>query len=151
MAEVFWHNLNIAEIEKIQRTNLKEGLTEKEVVVRKREFGPNEPPEKKPPSLFELFFKQFESLLVLILVFAGILALFFGEFTDALAIFLIVLLNAIIGFYQERKASRIFQELKKILKMEAHVIRDKKEKIINAIDLVPGDIVIISAGDKVPD
>lgn len=150
MAEILWHNLNIAEIEKIQRTNLKEGLTEKEVVIRKREFGPNELPEKKPPSLFELFFKQFESLLVLILVFAGILALFFGEFTDALAIFLIVLLNAIIGFYQERKASRIFQELKKILKMEAHVIRDKKEKIINAIDLVPGDIVILSAGDKVP-
>ena len=150
MSEVFWHNLKIEEIEKIQRTSLKEGLSEKEIEIRQREFGKNEIPEEKPPSNFSLFLSQFKHLFIIILLFAAFLSLIFHQFLDALAIFLVLLFNAFLGFYQERKAIKILEELKKILKIEAKVIREGRERIIDATELVPGDLILLSAGDKVP-
>jgi len=150
MAEIFWHNLKVEEIEKLLRTDLKEGLSEKKAKLREREFGKNQIPEKKPPSNFSLFLSQFKHLLILILIFAGVFSLIFRQYLDALAIFLVVLFNAFLGFYQERKAMKILEELKKILKIEAKVIREGKEKVIDAKDLVPGDLILLTAGDKVP-
>jgi len=150
MSEVFWHNLKIEEIEKIQRTSLKEGLSEKEIEIRQREFGKNEIPEEKPSSNFSLFLSQFKHLFIIILLFAALLSLVFHQFLDALAIFLVLLFNAFLGFYQERKAIKILEELKKILKIEAKVIREGRERIIDARELVPGDLILLSAGDKVP-
>jgi P-type Ca2+ transporter type 2C len=150
MAEVFWHNLKVKEIERIQRTDLKNGLSEKEVEIRKREFGKNEIPEEKLPSNFSLFFSQFKHLFIIILLFAAFLSLIFHQFLDALAIFLVLLFNAALGFYQEKRAIKILAELKKILKIEAKVIREGREKILDAKELVPGDLILLSAGDKVP-
>ena len=150
MAKVFWHNLETKEIEKIQRTDFKNGLTEKEVKIRQKEFGFNEIPEKEPLTKLAIFLNQFKSVLILILIFAGVLVLLLRHFADALAIFLIVLLNAIIGFFQDYKAIKIFEELKKILKIEARIIREGREKIVDAKELVPADIVVLSPGDKVP-
>jgi len=150
MSEVFWHNLKIEEIEKIQRTSLKEGLSEKEIEIRQREFGKNEIPEEKTSSNFSLFLSQFKHLFIIILLFAALLSLVFHQFLDALAIFLVLLFNAFLGFYQERKAIKILEELKKILKIEAKVIREGRERIIDARELVPGDLILLSAGDKVP-
>ncbi len=150
MAEVFWHNLEIDEIEKILKTNLKDGLSEKEIRVRQKEFGLNEIPEKKPLSKLTIFFNQFKNLFILILILAGFAILFLGEKIDALAVFLVVLVNAIVGFFQEYKAGKIFQSLKKVLKIESKVIRDGKIKQVEAKDLVCGDIVVLEAGDKVP-
>jgi len=150
MANVFWHNLEIKEVERIQRTNLKEGLSEKEVEIRKKEFGKNEIPEEKLPSNLSLFFSQFKHLFIIILLFAAFLSLIFHQFLDALAIFLVLLFNAFLGFYQEKKAIKILSELKKILKIEAKVIREGREKVIDAKELVPGDLILLSAGDKVP-
>ncbi|MGB9743447.1 MAG: cation-translocating P-type ATPase [Minisyncoccales bacterium] len=150
MAEIFWHSLKIEDIERIQRTDLRSGLSEKEVEIRKREFGLNEIKEKKPATKLIIFLRQFKSVLILILLFAAVLLLFLAEFVDSLAVFLILLLNATIGFFQEYKATKIFESLKKVLKIEARVIRDKRERIIEAKDLVPGDIVVLTAGQKVP-
>jgi Ca2+-transporting ATPase len=150
MAEVFWHNLKVEEIEKIQRTDLRNGLSEKEVEIRKREFGENEIPEEKLPSNFSLFLSQFKHLFIIILLFAAFLSLIFHQFLDALAIFLVLLFNAALGFYQEKKAIKILSELKKILKIEAKVIREGREKVVDARELVPGDLILLSAGDKVP-
>jgi len=150
MTEIFWHNLTVEETGKVLRTSLKDGLFEKDVKFRQREFGKNEIPEKKPLSDFSLFFSQFKHLLVLVLFFAGFLSLIFRQWLDFLAILLIVLFNAGFGFYQEKKAIKILQELRKILTIKAKVIREGKERIIDAKDLVPGDLILLSSGDKVP-
>ena len=96
MAEIFWHNLEIEEVAKLQRTNLKEGLSEEEVKVRQREFGKNKLPEEKPLSRLRIFFEQFRSPLIYILVIAGIITLILKDFTDAIVIFGAVFLNTIV-------------------------------------------------------
>jgi len=159
MAKIFWHNLEIGEVAKILRTDIENGLTEKEVEIRQREFGKNLLPEEKPLSSLKLFFEQFKSPLIYILVIAGIVALFFserevtgilGKYSNSIIIFGAVFLNTIIGFFQENKTSKILSELKKIVKIKAHVIREGNEKEIDEIELVPGDIFLLSPGSKVP-
>jgi len=150
MAEIFWHNLEPKEVEKLLRTDIEMGLVEKEVAIRQREFGKNKLPKEKPPSKLSLFLAQFKSILIFILIVAGFFTLIYQKYTDTVAIFLIVLINALIGFYQEYRASKILEELKKILKIEAKAKRDGSPKILDSTELVPGDIVILSAGDKVP-
>jgi P-type Ca2+ transporter type 2C len=109
MAEVFWHNLKVKEIERIQRTDLKNGLSEKEVEIRKREFGKNEIPEEKLPSNFSLFFSQFKHLFIIILLFAAFLSLIFHQFLDALAIFWFYFLMQLWGFTKKKGQSRFWQ------------------------------------------
>jgi len=150
MAEIFWHNLSKEEVIKTLRSDIDVGLTEKEVEIREREFGKNKLPEEKPPSRLEIFSAQFKSILIFILIVAGFFTLIYKKYTDTIAIFLVVLINTIIGFYQEYRASKILEELKKIVKIEAKVKRDGSQKILDSTELVPGDIVILSAGDKVP-
>jgi len=150
MAEIFWHNLSKEEVIKTLRSDIDVGLTEKEVEIREREFGKNKLPEEKPPSRLEIFSAQFKSILIFILIVAGFFTLIYKKYTDTIAIFLVVLINTFIGFYQEYRASKILEELKKIVKIEAKVKRDGSQKILDSTELVPGDIVILSAGDKVP-
>jgi len=159
MAEIFWHNLEIGEVEKILRTDIENGLTEKEVEIRQREFGKNLFPEEKPLSGLKLFFEQFKSPLIYILVIAGLVAFFFprkensgilAKYSDSIIIFGAVFLNTIIGFFQENKTSKILSELKKLVKIKAYVIREGNEKEIDQTELVPGDILILNPGNKVP-
>ncbi|PIZ87500.1 MAG: hypothetical protein COX92_01085 [Candidatus Nealsonbacteria bacterium CG_4_10_14_0_2_um_filter_40_15] len=149
-AATFWHNLKIEEAVKTLRTNIKEGLSEEEVKIRQKEFGKNKLPEEKPLSRLRIFLEQFRSPLIYILVIAGIVTLVLKEFTDAIVIFGAVFLNTIVGFLQENKASKTLRELKKVVKHEAEVLRDGNLKIINSQEIVPGDIVILNPGDKVP-
>lgn len=149
MPEVFWHNLSIEEAVKLLRTEIKKGLTQKEVEIRQKEFGKNKLPEEKPISGVKIFIEQFRSPLVYILLLAGFLTLVLKEFSDAIVIFGAVFLNSIFGFFQENKASKTLHALKKIVKDEAQVQREGHFKIIDAIDLVPGDILILNPGDKV--
>jgi len=150
MAEIFWHNLSIEEIAKLQRTNLKEGLSEEEVQSRQKEFGKNKLPEEKPLSRLRIFLEQFRSPLIYILVIAGIITLILRDFTDAIVIFGAVFLNTIVGFIQENKASQTLRALKRVVKHETEVQRAGNFKIIDSIDLVPGDIIVLNPGDKVP-
>jgi len=145
-----WHNLPIREAAKILEADLEEGLTEKEVEIRQEKLGKNLLPEEKSLSGVRIFLEQFRSPLIYILVIAGAITLIFKEYTNSIVIFGAVILNTIVGFFQEKKASQALRELKKTIKPEAKVIRGGNEKVINSADLVPGDILVISPGDKIP-
>jgi len=150
MAEIFWHNLDSKEVTKILRTNIEKGLSEKEVKIHQREFGENKLPEEKALSRLKIFLEQFRSPLIYILIVAGIVTLILKEYADAIVIFGAVFLNTIVGFIQENKASQALSELKRIVKHTAEVLRGGGLKIIDSAELVPGDIVILNPGDKVP-
>lgn len=113
-------------------------------------YGPNEIKTKNEYTIFRIILSQFSSFLILILIISGSVSIFLKETLDGIAIFLIVAVNAFIGFLQEYKAENAIKALKKMVIPEATVIRDNEEKIIPATELVPGDIVLISEGDKIP-
>ncbi|MEK7510035.1 MAG: HAD-IC family P-type ATPase, partial [Patescibacteria group bacterium] len=145
-----WHAISWEETAAILETNAKNGLAEKEGEKRKEIFGPNTLPEEKPPSRSRIFFKQFGSPLVFILVIAGFVTFGFHEYTDSMVIFGTVLFNTFIGYLQENKASNALIQLKKILKGKASVWRGGERKEIPSEDLVPGDIIFLNPGSKVP-
>ncbi|MBI5465313.1 HAD-IC family P-type ATPase, partial [Candidatus Gottesmanbacteria bacterium] len=126
------------------------GLTSQEAQERLKEFGLNILPEKPPPSSFLIFLDQFKSPLVYVLLFAAGVTLFLRNFPDMAIILLAVFINTILGFYQERKASRALFALKKILTPMAWVLRGDRRQLLETRFLVPGDLVFLTAGDKVP-
>lgn len=125
------------------------GLTEQEALNRLTKFGPNLLPEPKKPSLIIQFFDQFKNFLVLILIFAAIISAFFGELIDTIAIIGITILNAILGVAQERRAEKALEAVKKLSSPQSKVLRDGKIRVIDSSLVVPGDILILEAGDKV--
>jgi len=148
--EIPWHNLSWEEVVKKLHSNPKDGLTKKKVKTQREKFGKNLLPEEGSLSKLGILLEQFKSPLIYILVIAGIVVLIFKEFTDAIVIFGAVFLNVIVGFFQENKAGNALKKLKKIVKIHTQVIREGNSKVINSIELVPGDIFILSPGDKVP-
>lgn len=144
-----WHNLSTEEVLEILKS-LKSGLSAEEAKKRLKHYGRNKLTEEKPPSPLIIFLRQFRSPLIYILVIAGFVTFLLKDYTDSIVILGAVFLNAFIGFFQENKTSKILVELKKIVKDKAHVIRDNKEKEIDAADLVPGDVFILEAGNRVP-
>jgi len=150
MATIFWHNLSVKEAIKVLKTNRNYGLDEKEIPLRQTEFGMNALPEEKPLSWLRIFLSQFKSPLIYILLASGFITLFLREYTDSVVIFGSAILNTIIGFIQENKASRALTKLKKMAQTSALVLRNNNLKVINAKELVPGDIITLNAGDKVP-
>ncbi|MCT8336244.1 HAD-IC family P-type ATPase [Methanoculleus sp. Afa-1] len=127
-----------------------EGLSDAEVARRREIFGENALPEKRPPTVIEVFLRQFMSPLIYVLLAAGIISLLFADFTDAAFIFVVILINAVIGTFQEVKAERSATALQQMLKIYARVIRGGREATIPAEDLVPGDRVALESGDRVP-
>jgi len=125
------------------------GLTEAEVQKRFAKYGKNVLRKFKTKSKFMIFLGQFNSLLVYILILAAAVSAVIGHFIDAGVIGLIVILNAIIGFVQEYKAEAIIEKLKKSLNYKVMVNRDGVHKEVDSRFLVPGDIVILEAGDKI--
>lgn len=126
------------------------GLSLSTAQERLKEHGKNEIKRvRKRPILFD-FIEQFTNLFALILIFAGFLSLFLGNGKDALILFLIVFLNAIVGFFQEFKAEKTIEALQKIVPKEATVKREGKIIRVNVSEIVPGDVVILQAGDTVP-
>jgi Ca2+-transporting ATPase len=128
----------------------KTGLTKKEVEFRLSKFGRNRLLVKKKISLFQRFIAQFKEMMVLILIGAGIIAVLLKETFDASIIFFVIILNAIIGVIQEYKAEKAVEALKKMMNPQATVLRDGEEKVILAEELVPGDILILEEGTRVP-
>lgn len=127
-----------------------EGLSEQKVVELLERYGPNKLPEAKSSTLWQLWWRQFTSPLVWILILATGVSFFVGETHEAWFIVLVLAINAVVGFVQEFKAERTLASLKKTLALEARVIRGGREFYVSSEDLVPGDIVVIKAGDKVP-
>ncbi|MFH1256009.1 MAG: cation-translocating P-type ATPase [Candidatus Diapherotrites archaeon] len=126
------------------------GLGETEAVARLEKFGANELEKGKKFSAVKLFFGQFSNFLVLILLAAALISFFFGDALDASAIFAIVILNAALGFVQEFKAEKAMEALRKMTALKANVLRGGIAREIDATLLVPGDLVLLGAGDKVP-
>src|SRR3989344_4482975 len=145
----FWA-LTVQKVVEILDTNTRNGLSEGEAERRIQVFGPNviEKPRRAPG--FFILLNQFKSPLILILLFAGIVTLFIAHYRDTLFIFAAVIANAALGFYQEYKAEKALAELKTYLRQRARVIRDGVEREIDAAELVPGDIVHLAQGDRIP-
>ncbi|MFQ6056697.1 MAG: HAD-IC family P-type ATPase, partial [Methanosarcinales archaeon] len=148
--KIQWHSLSIKEVAKLLKTDVRRGLLEKEVKPRQKEFGLNKLPEEKPLSKLRIFFEQFKSPLIYILLIAGVVTLILQEYTDSIVIFLAVFINATFGFFEENKASKTLRTLKKILKVKTIVLRDGNKKEVLQEEIVPGDIIILNPGDKVP-
>jgi len=131
-------------------TRIGEGLTQAEAGKRLEEHGPNELAEKPRPGFFKMLMAQFSNFLVIILIIAAIVSLLLGEIVDAVAIMVIVVLNAIVGVVQESKAEAALAALQKMAAPNAQVIRDGHQITVPSRELVPGDIVTIEAGNYIP-
>ena len=145
-----WHSLGIVPCATQLQADLVKGLSPLEAGLRLQRFGANRLAAKKPRSLWFKFFDQFKNLLVGILVGAALLAGAVGDLEDAVVILIVVVLNAALGFYQEYRAEATLAALKKMLAQHARVRRGGEVFNIPAHDLVPGDIVLLEAGDRVP-
>ncbi|KXG78193.1 Calcium-transporting ATPase 1 [Fervidicola ferrireducens] len=145
-----WYALRSTEAAEILNTSLSEGLSSETAQQRLKEFGYNELVGKKGPTLFEMFLDQFKDFLVIILIVASLISILIGEVIDSLVIIFIVILNAVLGVVQEYKANKALDALKKMAAPEAKVIRDSTVQVIPARELVPGDIVLLEAGNYVP-
>lgn len=145
-----WHAVEIAEA--AQRLNVRPsmGLALPEAALRLASVGFNRLAGQPPRSPWLLFLSQFKSILILILIGAATLAALIGNVKDAGVILAVVVINAIVGFYQEYRAERSLAALKKMLPLRTHVRRDGKKLDIDAEALVPGDVVLLEAGDRVP-
>jgi len=146
---IIWHTLSRAKIIQELKTSTK-GLEKGEVKKRLEKYGLNILAKDYKFSFALVFFNQFKSALVYILVIAGFISLAFGKYIDAIVIFVAVFLNVIVGFIQEYKANKSLEKLNKVIKQETLVLRDGQEIVLEAQYLVPGDIVILKAGDRIP-
>ncbi|WP_214041277.1 HAD-IC family P-type ATPase [Methanoculleus sp.] len=126
------------------------GLPDEEVARRREVFGENALPQKRPPTVLEVFLRQFTSPLIYVLLVAGIISVLFVDLTDAAFIFIVILVNAVIGTFQEVKAERSATALQQMLKIRARVRRGGREATVPAEDLVPGDRIVLESGDRVP-
>ncbi len=126
------------------------GLTEQEFQSRIAQYGLNEIKEKRRTSPIKIFLNQFKTFIVGILLVAIIISSIIKEYTDATVILIILVINAVLGFIQEYKAERAIEALKKLTSSKAKAIRDGKEKEIDSKFLVPGDVIIVETGDKIP-
>ncbi|RYD03025.1 hypothetical protein N752_21685 [Desulforamulus aquiferis] len=144
-----WHATTEEEAVRKLDTNLN-GLNENQVNERRQRYGSNILQVKEPPTLVGIFLHQFLSPLIYILLVAGVISVLLGEIVDAIFIFGVVLLNAIIGTVQEWNAEKSAAALQNLLKVVVVARRDGMEQEINAEDLVPGDVVLLESGNKVP-
>jgi Ca2+-transporting ATPase len=145
-----WCSLDKEEIAKILETDLENGLSEEEVRERQKKYGKNVLPEKKSVSFLNLFFNQFKEVLTIILLIATFISLILGEIKDAIAIFIIVIINSLLGAVQEFKAEKTLASLKTLSTSIVKVIREGKIKEVPLEDLVPGDIIHLEEGEKIP-
>jgi len=145
-----WHALTEEELFEELNVDPGEGLSGREAKDRLVFHGPNELEVEKPPSPFRIFLRQFKNALIIILLLAALFSLLAGESFDAQLILLIVFLSAGLGFLQEYKAERAIESLKKMLSPTSRVLRDGSEADVPSKTLVPGDILLLEAGDRVP-
>ena len=129
---------------------MKTGLTSPEVRRRLAKFGPNQLAEKKTTAWPKILLSQLKSPLIYILLIAGLTTIFLGDYTDAIVILAAVLLNTGLGFYQEQKAQKALEALRQLLASKAKVVRDGQQKEIDTREIVPGDLVILTIGARVP-
>lgn len=146
---IIWSVTSATELYRHFQVNPERGLTEKEVKRRREQFGENKIREKKRKGPAGILLDQFKDFMVLILFGATLISGLLGELVDAIAIIAIILLNALMGFVQEYRSERSFAALKKLSAPRGVVIRDGDTREIPAEEVVPGDVLVIQAGDRV--
>ncbi|OGF24195.1 hypothetical protein A3H66_02680 [Candidatus Falkowbacteria bacterium RIFCSPLOWO2_02_FULL_45_21] len=145
----FWQ-ISAEETAQLLETNTKSGLSVREARDRLEAYGRNIFETSKRTSKIKIFLSQLKSPLILILIIAGIVTLGISHYRDAIFIFIAVVVNSVLGFWQENKAENALAQLKTYLKPRARVIREGKEREINAEEIVIGDIIRLAQGDRVP-
>ncbi|MCX8118396.1 MAG: cation-translocating P-type ATPase [Desulfobacterota bacterium] len=145
-----WHSLDAVQVVQELQTDPLRGLSDEEARARLQLYGPNELKKEEKVSPLTLFFNQFKNILILILLVAVVLSALVGEVVDAAIIAVIVLFCALLGFIQEYRAERAMEALKKMLTPTITVLRGGREEEIPSKDLVPGDILLLEAGDRIP-
>lgn len=145
----YYYSLSSDKVIDLMGTSLS-GLTDEEAAKRLEEYGKNEIEKRKPISPFKIFLRQFTSFIVIILFAAIAISLLIGERLDAIVIAIILVLNGIFGFVQEYKAEKAIESLRKLTALKARVTRSGREAEIDSRELVPGDIISLETGTKVP-
>ena len=131
--------------------NVKEqGLTTQDALLSLKKYGENNLPEKKKRSIAGIFLEQFKNYLIFTLLVAALIEIFIGKYTEAIAIFVVLLINATLGYTQEYKAQTSIEALRRISAPKAKVLRDGVRTRIDSSKIVPGDIIFLESGDKIP-
>ncbi len=144
-----WHSLSIEEVAEKTGGNL-DGLSEDLASQRLKEFGPNALEAKKRKSPLVIFLHQFADVMILVLIVAAGISFFLGETSDTIIIVVIIFLNAIVGFIQEYRAEKAMEALQKMAVPMSNVIRNGHQVEIASTEIVPGDLVVLEAGNMVP-
>ncbi len=144
-----WHNLSLQKVFKELKSSQK-GLSARQVKARQKTFGRNRLLKGKSLSNLVILFNQIKSPLVYILLFAVIISAILGHLIDAGVILFAVLVNTCFGYWQEKKANRAIEHLRKIVKQTAKVLRQGRKIMVDSEELVPGEVIFLAAGDKVP-
>src|SRR5262245_46700315 len=145
-----WHAMSGAEVTRRLATNAEEGLSLPEASARLEKHGLNRLPEGKTRGPITRFFAQFNNVLIYVLLAAGFTKLMLNLWIDAGIIFAVVVLNALLGFIQEGKAEKALESIRRMLSAEARTLRGGETRMIAAEQLVPGDVVLLESGDKIP-
>ena len=144
-----YYSLDVKSTLKSLKTSI-DGLSDSEAKKRLTQYGLNELEKRKKISPLQIFLRQFTSFIVMILIVAMFISYFIGEVLDSIVILIIIIINGVFGFVQEYKAEKAIEALRKLAALKAKVIRNGKEIEIDAKELVPGDIIVLETGDKVP-
>ena len=145
-----WHAIPQQEVVQRLATSSEKGLDPAEAAARLGKYGANRLPEGKKRGPFARFLSQFNNILVYVLLAAGFIKLMLNLWVDAAIIFGVVVLNALLGFVQEGKAEKALDSIRNMLSAEARTVRGGETRMIAAEQLVPGDVVLLESGDKIP-
>jgi magnesium-transporting ATPase (P-type) len=144
-----FHQLPVEQVVTELKTRI-EGLSNAEVERRRKEFGRNEIPKQKSRTLLGVFIRQFLNPLIYVLLAAAVVSGVTGDINDAIFITVIVLINSILGTYQEWRAENSAKALRDLVRVKCRVRRDNRIFEVDSEDVVPGDVVILESGSKVP-
>lgn len=150
MKEFAYHQWSIADVEKHFDTDVKYGLSDIKADFRLKKYGQNSLEDTQTTSTIMVFFRQFASFFVALLFCAGVISYFVDGPVQASILFVIILINVLLGFFQEHKAEKSLLDLKQTFISKSKVIREGKIRVINGISLVIGDVIVLEAGDKIP-
>ena len=145
-----WHAITASQAIGLLDSNTRSGLAAGDVSHRLERFGPNRLPEGSKKGPLKRFLLQFKNVLIYVLLAAGFVKLMVGLWLDAAIILAVVVINALLGFLQEGKAEKALDAIRNMLSSEARTLRDGQTRVVPSEDVVPGDIVLLESGDKVP-
>src|SRR5215468_1761004 len=147
---VAWHSVPAGQVVSRLKTDPATGLDTSEASRRLTQYGPNRLPEGKQRGPLMRFLAQLNNILVYVLLGAGFVKLMVGLWLDAGVILGVVIINALLGFFQEGKAEKALDSIRNMLSAEARTIRGRETRLIPAEELVPGDVVLLESGDRIP-